>query len=152
MPLLLPATLEILDPQHYQKYDRLRAGPMIAGDSRFQYDDHSSLSSRSRISRIPSSRIPSSATRSMRTLRRSQSFSDLQHPSLQYSQLSSISEFNITNTAPRKSNKPAVPQSEPTLSQTRKSLRRSRSVITHRSSLVRFSRSTGPEHRIMPIV
>ncbi|XP_023334457.1 uncharacterized protein LOC111705967 isoform X2 [Eurytemora carolleeae] len=123
------------------EYDSLRTGPMIAGDSRFQYDDHSLLSSRSR------------------TLRKSQSFSDLQHPNFQYSQLSSISEFSTTNTAARKSNKPAVPQSEPTLSQTRKSRRRSRSVITHRSfiprslavnnrsSLVRLGRSTGPENR-----
>ena len=33
----------------FLEYDSLRAGPMIAGDSRFQYDDYSLLSSRSRL-------------------------------------------------------------------------------------------------------
>ena len=33
----------------FLEYDSLRTGPMIAGDSRFQYDDHSLLSSRSRL-------------------------------------------------------------------------------------------------------
>ena len=95
----------------------------------------------------------------MRTLRRSQSFSDLQHPSLQYSQLSAISELNITNSAARISNKPAVPRSHSTLPQTRKSRRRSKSVLSgssliprslavnNSSNRVRLGRSTVPENR-----
>ena len=95
----------------------------------------------------------------MRTLRRSQSFSDLQHPSLQYSQLSAISELNITNSAARISNKPAVPRSHSTLPQTKKSRRRSKSVLSgssliprslavnNSSNRVRLGRSTVPENR-----